>query len=255
MPQLKHLKGLKELKGNKMKGISGNSSKSILKKHESNILNHDFSKFYNELMIHPHNLDDPEEILNVLEDFRHLESQSYESLKKEKKQECFSSEEIPVNKAFELIIRESLLKKIDLRAAESFRNFIFGYESAFTKHLTGEPITMHEDPESFCQAEILMLNYLINDPKKHAKLSSTIKKEAEFLFNTLVYDLGPKKLKESVETLRQEIMKKHDLVDDLGNKGHFHPENHITPNIKLFYEKSLKHIEFQMENTDFRIQQ
>src|SRR3989338_2617813 len=172
MTQLKS----KGLKTNRVNGISRNarinSPKSILKKHESHILNHDFSKFYNELMIKPHNLDDPEEILNLLEDFRHLESKEYETLKREKKQECFSAEELPVSKTFELIVRESLLKKLDVRSAESFRNFILGYESAFTKHLTSDSITMHEDPESFCEAEILMLNYLINEPEKHKKIST-----------------------------------------------------------------------------------
>ena len=203
-------------------------------------------------MIKPHNLDDPEEILNLLEDFRHLESKEYETLKREKKQECFSAEELPVSKTFELIVRESLLKKLDVRSAESFRNFILGYESAFTKHLTSDSITMHEDPESFCEAEILMLNYLINEPEKHKKISTLMNKEAELLFNNLSYDLGPARLKESMNILRQEIMKKNNIVDDLGNKGHFHPENHVTPNIKSFYDKSLKHIEFHMENRSLK---
>lgn len=246
-----HLKFKRISKGSgAIKGLSPKNKaihKSIFKKHESDILNHDFSNFYSELMINPKNLDDPEEILGILEDFRQLESKQYESLKIEKKQECFSAEELPVSKAFELVVRESLLKKLDVRSAESFRNFILGFESAFTKNLTSERITMHEDPESFCEAEILMLNYLINEPKKHGKITSMINKEAELLFNQLSYDLGPSKLKESLNILREEIIKKNNIVDDLSSKGHFHPENHITPNIKSFYEKSLKHIEFHMD--------
>jgi len=215
----------------------------ILKKHKKKLLNHDFLGFYQDLIVNPPCLDATEDVVKTVDFFKDLEDEQYNTIKQEHDKACISYEEMPVTKAFELITREHLLRKVDVRAAEGFRKLIFGMEKSFTSHLGTKSVSLHIDPVAFAQAEVLMLKYLVHHRSKFDSINMKINKDRIPLYHKLFYELGPERIKRSTLALKEEIAKNHSLMQELSALGYYEPDHHLSFGVKQFYDKTLRHIE------------
>ncbi len=220
----------------------------LLKKHEGDLLKHDFKKFYDDLRNSDFDIYDHEALSRSIMKYRQMERKEYDMLRKKHKKLSFSEEEIPIAKVFELIVREHLLKKVKPKVANQMRNYIHEREKMLSKNIAGKEATIHESPEDYAEAEMEYTRKISESYDNYKRINENLDKKGVELAEKFVEEIGVGEAEESIAKLSSAMSDQKELHDAMLS----HPRpviseidvgHHVEKHMKSFHDKLIKPFE------------